>query len=135
MLVVVPFNKTPLFSKDLFIFIMSFISLFARVNPEPAIDAIHFLIVLPIKLRPASTKISLSIFLAPKLSDSFAMELTNGSIPLLNIISAGRLNKNPRDYILDKWVFENFILSNQQFSKSLIIFQTSASINNNLCGN
>ena len=102
MFVVVPFNKTLLFSKELFTFIMPFISLFVRVNPEPAIDAIHFLIVLPIKLRPASTKISLSTFLAPKFSDSFAMELTNGSIPLLSIISDGRLNKNPRDCILDK---------------------------------
>ena len=33
--VVIPFNKIPLFSKDLITFIISFISLFVRVIPEP----------------------------------------------------------------------------------------------------
>ena len=38
---VVPFNKIPLFSKDLITFI-SFISLFVRVISEPIIDEIPF---------------------------------------------------------------------------------------------
>ena len=37
----VPFNKLSLFSKDLLIFIISFISLFARVIPESVIDEIN----------------------------------------------------------------------------------------------
>ena len=39
---VVPFNEISLFSKDLITFIISFISLFVRVIPEPVIDEIHF---------------------------------------------------------------------------------------------
>ena len=35
---VVPFNKTDLFSKDLITFITSFISLFVKVIPEPLLD-------------------------------------------------------------------------------------------------
>ena len=40
--VVVPFTKIRLFSKDLIIFKVSFISLFVRVIPETVIDEIHF---------------------------------------------------------------------------------------------
>ena len=39
---VVPFNKIPLFSKDLITFAMSFISLFVRVIPKPVIREIAF---------------------------------------------------------------------------------------------
>ena len=38
MFLVAPFNKIPLFSKDLIILIMSFISLCVRVIPEPLLD-------------------------------------------------------------------------------------------------
>ena len=41
---VVPFDKMFLFSKDLITFIISFISLFGRVIPEPEIDEIPLLI-------------------------------------------------------------------------------------------
>ena len=34
----VPFDSIPLFSKDLFTFIISFISLFVRVISEPVVD-------------------------------------------------------------------------------------------------
>ena len=40
---VVPFNKNPLFSKDLIAFIISFISIFVRVVPEPLVD-LNFLL-------------------------------------------------------------------------------------------
>ena len=40
---VVPVNKSPLFSKDLFTFIMSFASLFVRVIPE-ALLHVNFLL-------------------------------------------------------------------------------------------
>ena len=39
---VVPFNKIPLFSKDLITFAMSFISVFVRVIPKPVIREIAF---------------------------------------------------------------------------------------------
>ena len=50
------FDKIPLFSKDLFTFIISCISLFFRVIPEIVIDEIPFLIYLPSKLNATSTK-------------------------------------------------------------------------------
>ena len=68
---------------------------------EPVIDEIHFLISLPIKLSPASTKVSLFNNVAPISFDSFANELTNGisllvgSNTLGEIASLGRLNINP----------------------------------------
>ena len=40
---VVPFNNNPLFSKDLIAFIISFISIFVRVVPEPLVD-LNFLL-------------------------------------------------------------------------------------------
>ena len=36
--------------------------------------------------------------------------------------------------ILDKCVFENFILADEPFAKPLHIFETCVSVNNNLCG-
>ena len=43
---------------------------------------------------------------------------------------------NPPDwFILDNWVFENFILANEPFAKALQIFETWVAINNNSCGN
>ena len=39
---VVTFSKIPLFSKDLFTFLISFISLFVRVNPEHVTDETLF---------------------------------------------------------------------------------------------
>ena len=45
----------------------------------------------------------------------------------------GGLNRNPADFIiLDKWVFENFILADERFAKALRIFETFVSVNNSL---
>ena len=44
-------------------------------------------------------------------------------------------NKNPPEcIILDNWVFENFILADEPFAKPLRIFESCASVTNNLCG-
>ena len=56
---VVHFIKIPLFSKDLITFIISFISLFVRVIPQPIVNEIPFSIFLPIILSPVSTRMSL----------------------------------------------------------------------------
>ena len=36
--------------------------------------------------------------------------------------------------ILGNWAFENFILADESFEKALRNFETSISVNNNLCG-
>ena len=56
---VVPFNEIPLFSKDLITYIISLLSSFFRVIPEPATDELQLWIFLPIILNLASTRISL----------------------------------------------------------------------------
>ena len=40
----------------------------------------------------------------------------------------------PDCIILDKWVFENFILADETFAKALQIFETCVSVNNKLRG-
>ena len=35
---------------------------------------------------------------------------------------------------LDNWFFKNFILADEPFAKTLRIFETCVSVNNNLCG-
>ena len=96
-------------SKDLITFIISFISLFVRVVPEPAIDEIPCLIYVPFKLSPASTRISLFIFLASIFFDSFAIEFANEKAPLIGSIGRSDIpdeeNRNcPNCKILDNWV-------------------------------
>ena len=59
-LLVVPFNKLPLFSKDLTTFIISFTSLFAEVNPAPNVF-----------LEPCKTFLSKLTFYNTSLSDTF----------------------------------------------------------------
>ena len=45
------------------------------------------------------------------------------------------LTKHYPDYpILSKWVFDNFILADELFTKALRKFKTCALVNNNLCG-
>ena len=44
-----------------------------------------------------------------------------------------RITTPPDCIMLDKWVFENFILADELFAKALRIFETSASVSNNLC--
>ena len=40
----------------------------------------------------------------------------------------------PHCIILENWVFEKFILADEQFAKALRIVQTCVGVNNNLCG-
>ena len=49
-----------------------------------------------------------------------------------NISSEAHRNY-PDCTILDKWTFENIILADEPFAKSLHIFETCVSVNNNLC--
>ena len=77
---VVSFNEIPLFSKDLITFIISFISWFIRVIPEPVTNEIAFLIFLPIMLIPASTSLSLFSYPMPATFNSFANEFANDVI-------------------------------------------------------
>ena len=76
-----------LFSKDLITFIISFISLFGRVIPEPEIDEIPLLIFLPSKLSPVSTRISNCICLATIFFYSFTNEFANEKSYLIVVIS------------------------------------------------
>ena len=71
---VVSFNEIPLFSKDLITFIISFISWFVRVIPEPETNEIPLLTFLLIMLISGSTSISLSV---PVILNSFANEFAN----------------------------------------------------------
>ena len=44
------------------------------------------------------------------------------------------LRNFPNCIIFDNWVFENFILVNEPFSKALLVLKTCALINKNLWG-
>ena len=55
----------------------------------------------------------------------------------LNIKAKAAYNKrsgNPQDCILDNWVFDNFILTNQPFGNALQVLETCVSVNDNLYG-
>ena len=45
-----------------------------------------------------------------------------------------RITTPPDWVILDNWDFENFILTDEPFAKSLRIFEVYVSVNNSLCG-
>ena len=99
---VFPFKKIPLFSKDLFNFIISFIWLFVRAIPQPVIDEIRFLILLPIILSPVSTKRLLSISLGSLFfnffPNKFFLEFGDDITFLIgesNILSSS--NRNPHN--------------------------------------
>ena len=92
--VVVPLKKIPLFSKKLIIFIISFISLFVRVIPEPVFDEIPFLTFLPIILSLAFTRISLFNFLVPVFFNSFLTEFIIGFANYVISGSIGGPNRN-----------------------------------------
>ena len=47
---------------------------------------------------------------------------------------AYRERKFPNCTILNNWVFDNFILTNEQFAKDLQIFETCVLVYNNLSG-
>ena len=52
------------------------------------------------------------------------------------VFSSGRacLPKNAFDYSCSNWVFDNFILAEELFAKTLQSFKTCVLVNNNLCG-
>ena len=102
---VVPFNKIPVFSKELVTFIISFASMFVSVIPEP------FSLTL------------LSTFFTPTYIIFFEKFMIDSNKDPPNCIS------------LDSWVFGNFILAYEPFAKALLSLETCASVNNNLCGN
>ena len=54
---------------------------------------------------------------------------------LLDSISVNKVPRNPPNYtVLDNWVFNNFILSDELFAKVLQSPETCLSLSNNLCG-
>ena len=98
-------------------------------------DLITFIIFWSIRLSPAFAKIYLFNFLAPIFFGSFTIERINRIIPLLNIISDGRLYMNPLKCTnLDDWVFKTFILVDETFAKALRMFETCISVNITLNG-
>ena len=108
-----PFNKTPLFSKDLITLIISFISFYVRVIPEPVICSLWNL------------SICLSIIFFPKsLAKSVPFVATLDLIFIKLGMSRGI---SPNCTILDKWVFENFVLADELLAKTLRIFETCVS--------
>ena len=116
---VVPFNKISLFSKGLIAFMISFISVFVRIIPEPVIySLLNLSICLSRKHFPKFLAISF-LYLAtfdkifPKIGMSWRTP--------------------PNCTTLDNWVFENFILPGEPFVKTLRIFETYVSVNNSLC--
>ena len=63
----------------------------------------------------------------------FANDVISGIIGGQNIL--GGPNRNPPNCtFLDNWIFEDFILANEPFTKALQIFETCVLVNNNLCG-
>ena len=66
------------------------------------------------------------------------IEFAKNIISLIDIgepIILGWPNRNLRNYtILDNWVFENFIIADEQCVRALQIFETCVSVNDKLCG-
>ena len=91
-------------------------------------------------LSPVSKKCLLSISLGSLLFNSllneFLIEFADYIISLIGEpkISLGPNRNPPNSTILDKWVFENFILADEPSIKTLQIFETYVSSNNMLYG-
>ena len=135
--VAVPFNKITLFSTDLIIFLIFFISLFVRVIAGLVTDEIPFLIFSPSKLSPAFLRISL-FFVAPIFIDSFAIVFANENLLLNGAIGGSDIpdeeNRNPHNLeILDNYVLQIFILVDEPFAKALKNCENCVSVNNSLC--
>ena len=128
---VVPFNKIPLFSKDLITLITSFISLFANVNREPLLR-----ILSPTRTRKFSKSfvhLAVSFFIYSFLYDPNTVyaNVTGVSVVLLGSGTPKYSRNPPNCTILDKWVFDNSILSNEPFAKAWQSLKTCVSFNNN----
>ena len=129
--VVAPFNKIPVFFKDLITFTISFISLFVRLIPEPVTLLELFL---PIILSPVSTKRLVSSSLGALFFNSFTNEffIEFPGDDIISLITEANIlggpNRNPpKCTILDNWVFEDFVLADETFAKDLQIFKTCVS--------
>ena len=123
-----PFISKPNFSRDLTVFIRSFIPQFKIMN-----------VVLP--------DLNIFLWIDASVTDTAADNpngiktlLSNGLSTFLTIgdpvFSNGpkSLPKNPSDCpILCNWVFESFISADEPFKKALQIFETCVLFNNNLC--
>ena len=135
---VVSFNEIPLFSKDLITFIISFISWFVRVIPEPVSDKIPLLIFLSIMLIPASTRMSSRIwFFSTCNLYFFGKWILWWCYFLISVTGRPNIpseaNRNyPNRTILENWVVENFILADEPFAKALHMFEACVSVKNNL---
>ena len=133
MFLVVSFNKMLLFCKNLVTCIISFISLFARVIPEPMFfylfsNNIKSCIYIKIILFILIFLVSILFNLFEYESSTLNGKLTELSKPVISV-------KNPPDYIiLDNWVFENFILADEPFAEILQIFETFVLANDKLYG-
>ena len=69
------------------------------------------------------------------LFNSLSINLGSDSSLLISGLVTPDIPPNPPNcIILDKWVFENFILADETFAKALRIFETCVFVNNDLCG-
>ena len=129
----VPFNKIPLYSKNLIIFKTFFFSLFFRVISVPkALSEAFYKFFIDFLESVAVFMISLSVTFLGNLSVSPIFFLPDLENMLLYRVKSS-INY-PDCTILENWVFENFILADKPFAKALRIFEACVSVNNNLCG-
>ena len=125
-----PFINKPDSSRDLIIFLISFISSLVTID-----------VVLP--------DLNIFLWIAASVSDAAAAVNRNGIKTLLpaglttlfikgNTVFSNyskSLSKNPLDCpILCNWVFDDFILAEELFAKALQSFETFLLVNSNLCG-
>ena len=113
--VVVPFNKIPLFPKDLITFIIPYTF---RVILEPLLKVIFF----------KSLFIPLLTICLVASQFIFGVLFINSFVPFLRS-SYGKPKSNspripPDCIILENWVFEIFILAGKPFANALRIFET-----------
>ena len=111
------FNKIPAFSKDLINFIISFVLLFVSVSCWTCYWWTSFLLFLPIVSSPTST----ARFCHPSfgLKSSFLATLCKNKSAVEPSIRLDKIVNSPDYKILDSWVFQTFILADEQFAKPL----------------
>ena len=121
--VAVSSNSIPLFSKDLITFIIYIFSLLVNAIPEPSNYA--FLM--------AWINLLLYWFYIWHYSGYVLYFINNITYCPAEFIKSRKL-KRPNCIILEYWVFENFILTDEPFAKASRIFETCVLVNNNLWG-
>ena len=111
--ILVPFNKIPLFSKELVTFIIPFISLFARVISEPK----NYLLSPSIPLF-TNCLVHFFFFDTPLANvDSLGFTIFNSILKAETIKVKGKIH--PNCTTLDSWVFKDFMLAGESFVKVL----------------